>query len=100
MSKKKHKFDLTNIVHKGYLKEGESLYYVSDPTKSCTVVKIPNGEYKVKKPNTANPVTIFAYAQECLGMEPPDHASRWFRTAQGKTLYELWQAEEGFQEAA
>jgi len=34
------------------------------------------------------------FAQACLGMDPPDHASKWLRTAQSKTLYDLWHAEE------
>jgi hypothetical protein len=92
MSKKKNKFDLTNLVHQGYIKEGQTLFYVSDPKKTCKVVKQPNGEFKVQVgPET---MTIHAFAQKCLGQEPPDHASKWFRTEGGKTLYDLWHADD------
>jgi hypothetical protein len=98
VSKKKHKFDLTHIVHQGLLKDGQTLFFVSDPKKACKIAKQPNGEFKV----TVGPetMTIHAFAQKCLGTEPPDHASKWLRTEQGKTLYELWHAEEEYQEAA
>lgn len=92
MSKKKKKFDLTHLVHAGYLKDGQTLYFVSDPSKTCTVTKHPSGEYKVKEGTQL--VTVHAFAQTCLGTEPPDHAAKWFRTAENKTLYDLWHAEE------
>ena len=93
MSKKKNKFDLTHLVHQGYLKNGQKLLFVSDPKQSCTVTKLPNGEYKVFTP-TKETITIHAFAQKCLGTEPPDHASKWLRTEQGQTLYDLWHAED------
>jgi hypothetical protein len=96
MGKKSKKFDLTDLVHQGYLKDGEKLFFVSDPSKACVVTKQPNGEYKVvvgEKAKAAT-MTVHAFAQLCLGMDPPDHASKWFRTASNKTLYELWHAEE------
>ena len=89
---KKHKFDLTKMVHGGTLKEGQTLYYVSDPTKTCKISKQPNGEYKVSiGPET---LTIHAFAQKCLGQEPPDHATKWLRTEANKTLYDLWHADD------
>ncbi|HLE00915.1 MAG TPA: hypothetical protein VJB59_11680 [Bdellovibrionota bacterium] len=92
MSKKKNKFDLTSLVHDGHLKDGETLYYVSDPSRNCKVVKQPNGEYKV---NTGKETTtIHAFVLSCLGQDPPDHASKWLRTDNGKTLYEFWHAED------
>jgi hypothetical protein len=97
VSKKKNKFDLTYLVHQEYIKDGQTLYFVSDPANSCTIAKQPNGEYKVKK--GADVMTVHAFAQACLGQEPPDHASKWLRTEQGKTLYELWHQEE-YAEAA
>ena len=102
MSKKK-KFDLTHLVHDGSLKEGETLFFVSDPQKTCVVTKQPNGEFKVVvDPKGAKPLTttVHAFAQSCLGTEPPDHASKWFRTQGGKTLYELWHADEEYADAA
>lgn len=92
VSKKKKKFDLTALVHDGYIKEGETLYFVSDPSKTCTANKQPNHEYKVKTQDERI-VTVHAFAQECLGTEPPDHAAKWLRTQNGKTLYEYWQAD-------
>lgn len=86
---KKNKFDLTTLVHDGYVKEGEKLYFVSDPTKTCTVTKMPNHEFKVTVPE-GKPCTIHAFAQTCLGSEPPNHASIWIRNATGKSLYDLW----------
>lgn len=96
MSRKK-KFDLTHLVHQGDLKDGETLHYVSDPKITCKISKQPNGEYKIIAGGETT--TIHAFAQKCLGQDPPDHASKWFRTASGKTLYDLWQAD-AFEEAA
>lgn len=92
MSKKKNKFDLTWLVHQDYLKDGQILHFVSDPTKTCKVMKQPNGEYKVFDGKEV--ITVHALAQRLLGQEPPDHASKWFRTEKGKTLYELWHEED------
>jgi hypothetical protein len=97
VTKKKNKFDLTYLVHEGYVKEGETLYFVSDPSKTCTVYKMPNGEYKVQAGKEVT--TVHAFAQTCLGQEPPDHASKWFRNNGGKTLYDFWHAED-YAEAA
>lgn len=92
MSKKKNKFDLTYLVHHGYLKDGQMLSFVSDPRRTCKIAKQPNGEYKVTAEKET--MTIHAFAQRCLGQEPPDHASKWLRTEAGLTLYELWHAED------
>lgn len=97
MSKKKNKFDLTALVHDGSIKDGQTLFFVSDPKTTCKVTKQPNGEYKVTV--GAETMTIHAFAQKCLGMDPPDHASKWFRTENNKTLYELWHADD-YAEAA
>ena len=90
MSKKKHKFDLTHLVHDGFVKEGETLFFVSNPKSTCQIAKQPNGEYKVKV--AAEILTVHAFAQRCLGTDPPDHASKWFRNEKGVTLYEMWHA--------
>jgi hypothetical protein len=92
VSKKKNKFDLTHLVHEGVLKEGQTLFYVSDPSKSCVVTKQPSHEFKVTV--GAETLTIHAFAQRCLGTEPPDHATKWIRTESGKTLYDLWHADD------
>jgi len=97
VTKKKNKFDLTYLVHQGCLNDGQVLYFVSDPSKTCVITKQPNGEYKVK--NKTETTTIHGFAQTCLGQEPPDHASKWLRTDGGKTLYEIWHAED-YAEAA
>lgn len=89
MSKKKNKFDLTHLVRDGFVKDGETLYFVSDPKYTCTVKKMPDHEYKVEHKGEA--LTVHATAQKFLGTEPPDHACRWLRNNDGKTLYELWQ---------
>ncbi len=88
MSKKKKKFDLTHLVHEGSIKEGQTLVYVSDPSKNCKITKQPNGEFKLLVGKDT--MTVHAFAEKCLGQEPPDHATKWLRTEQGKTLYELW----------
>jgi hypothetical protein len=98
VSKKKNKFDLTHLVHAGLLKDGQSLHYVSDPKKTCKIAKQPNGEYKVIVGKET--MTVHAFAQKCLETDPPDHATKWLRTEDGKTLYELWHAEVDYQEAA
>ena len=97
MSKKKNKFDLTYLVTSGYLKDGQTLYFVSDPAKTCKVQKQPNGEYKVI--DGKETLTVHAFAQRCLGQDPPDHASKWLRTDKNQSLYDLWHAED-YAEAA
>ena len=92
MSKKKGKFDFTRLVHDGFLKDGETLYFVSNPSMTCTVQKQPNGEFKIFTPDGTT--TVHAFATKCLGMDPPEHASRWFRNAKDQTLYQLWQISE------
>lgn len=99
MTKKKNKFDLGKLIQRNYLQDGEELYFVSDPSKTCRVTKMPNNEYKITT-KTGTVTTIHAYATECLATEPPDHASRWFRTGKGKTLYELWNMEDDYAQAA
>jgi hypothetical protein len=92
VSKKKHKFDLTHLVHAGSLKDGQTLYFVSDPSQTCKLAKQPNGEFKV----TVNKetMTLHAFAQKCLGQEPPDHATKWVRTEAGKSVFDLWHADD------
>jgi hypothetical protein len=91
VSKKKGKFDLTSVVHKGYLKDGELLYFVSDAKKYCKIQKFPNGEYKVLVGEKVTEwMTVHQFATRCLGIEPPDHATKWLRTAQGKVLFDIW----------
>ncbi len=90
MSKKKNKFDLTHLVHDGTLKDGQTLLFVSDPSKTCRITKQPNNEYKVLVGKETT--TLHAFAVKCLGQEPPDHAAKWFRTEGGKTVFELWHA--------
>ena len=89
MSKKKNKFDLTHLVQDGSIKDGEMLYFVSDPKLTCMVKRMPNHEYKVECRGEV--LTVHAVAVKFLGQEPPDHACRWLRNVKGKTLYELWQ---------
>ena len=98
MTKKKNKFDLTALVNKGCLKNGETLFFVSDPSKTCQVTHHPSGEYKINTPTKKND-TIHAFVTECLGSEPPIHASKWLRTKDGKILYDLWQSEDMAQAA-
>jgi hypothetical protein len=88
MSKKK-KFDLTDLVRHNRLKDGESVYFVSDPSKTAIVSKQPNGEFKLKVGKET--MTVHACSTMFLGTECPDHASRWLRNSGGKTLYEIWQ---------
>jgi len=89
MSKKKGKFDLTHLVHEGVLKEGQVICFVSDPKKTASVAKMLNGEYKLKVGKEIT--TIHGYATTLLGMEPPGHATKWFKDEKGVTLYDHWQ---------
>lgn len=98
MAKKKGKFDLTQLVKDGFIKEGETLSFVSDPKKTAVVHKMPNGEFKVKVEDAV--ITVHAFAQQCLGQEPPEHAARWVKSASGKTLYEIWHANDDYSYAA
>ncbi|HRK01342.1 MAG TPA: hypothetical protein PLH57_01640 [Oligoflexia bacterium] len=90
---KKKKFDLSHLVHEGYLKDGDSISFVSDPSKTAKIMKQPNGEYKLKV-GKETVTTLHAYSMELLGQEPPNHASCWFKAPNGKTLYELWHADD------
>lgn len=93
---KKAKFDLGDLVHAGVLKEGESVFFVSDPSKVASVMKAPNGDFKVSLDGDAgNAVSVHAAAQTFLGQEPPTHASQWLRNQGGRTLYQLWQDQLG-----
>lgn len=87
---KKQKFDLTQLVHSGFLKSGEKIYFVVDPSRSGSVMKAPNGEYRLDF--DGEPITVHAAAQKLLGTEPPTHGANWLRKEDGKTLYEIWQA--------
>ena len=95
---KKNKFDLTRLVHDGFVKDGQWLFFVSDPSKKAAVTKQPNGEYKLKNVK-GETLTVHAFSQFCLGQEPPDHAAKWLRTENGKTLYEIWHQNDGMQAA-
>jgi hypothetical protein len=88
---RKNKFDLSALVHEGVVKAGDKLSFVSDPSKSCQVLKMPNGDFKVTGAD-GKPTTVHAFATYCLGQEPPEHASKWIKAPNGKTLYELWHA--------
>jgi len=94
---KKNKFDLTWMVHHGYLKDGETLQFVSDPNKTCQVTRQPNGEYKVVA--SKETMTLHAFAQRCLNEEPTFHAAKWVCRKDGKILYDLWH-EQDYAEAA
>lgn len=99
MGKKKKKFNLTKLVHKHQLSDGQQLFFVSDPSKSCKVTKQPDGEFKVTD-SKGKTFTVHEFASKCLNTEPPDHASKWLRTEGGNTLYELWHAEDELDQAA
>jgi hypothetical protein len=88
MSHNKKKFDLAHLVSKGLLTEGESIFFVSDPAKSAVIRRQPNHEYKIEDNGTVT--TVHAFVQRVLGQEPPDHASKWLRTAGNKILFDLW----------
>lgn len=98
MSKKKNKFDLTHLVHDGVVKDGETLFFISDPKMTCVVRKQPNHEFKLEYKKET--LTVHAVAVKFLGQEPPDHACRWLRNQNGKTLYELWQDTLALEDAA
>ena len=86
---RKQKFDLTQLVHGGFLVSGEKVFFVVDPSKVGAVVKAPNGEYKLDF--EGDPISVHAAAQKYLGQEPPNHGANWIRKDNGKTLYEVWQ---------
>lgn len=90
MSKKSTKFDLAALVKSGVVKEGETLYFVSDASKTCKIEKCGPQDFKVRCGKDLH--TVHSCAQTWLGQEPPQHASKWIRTNGGKTLYDLWQA--------
>lgn len=97
---RKNKFDLGHLVQYGFIKEGETIFFVSDPSKTGVVARQPNGDYKIRvgSGGAAEVVTVHALAQKYLGQDPPDHAAKWFRTKTNQTLYDLWQTD--FAEAA
>jgi hypothetical protein len=97
VTKKKNKFDLSHLVSDGTLKDGQTLFFVSDPSKKCNIVRQINGEYKVSAGKET--MTVHAFVQKCLGQEPPTHASKWLKTEAGKVIYDLWHADD-YAEAA
>ena len=99
MSKKKGKFDLTKLVHEGFLKTGEKLFFVSNPTFFAFVEEQPNKEFKLKTFDGVT-TTVHAFAQVCLGTESPNHATHWFRTETNVILYDVWQNAEAQEDAA
>jgi hypothetical protein len=98
MSKKKGKFDLTHLVHTGDVKDGQDLFFVSNPKQSAKVAKQPNNEYKVVV--NGETMTVHAFATKCLGMDPPDHATKWLRDEKGTTLYDMWHKDDDYSYAA
>ena len=86
---KKNKFDLTSLVKTGFVSEGETLFFVSNPDCSCIIEKSTSNDFKVK--HGTQIYSVHAICEEWLGSEPPGHASKWIRNADGKTLYDLWQ---------
>lgn len=95
---KKNKFDLTHLVKDGLIKEGEKIYYVSDSKMFGVIKKHPGGEYKVEYNKEF--YTVHTFAQKCLQMDPPDHATKWFKTEKGQTLWDLWQVDNDIRLAA
>ena len=89
---KKGKFDLSDLVSAGVIKEGEQLFFVSDPSQIASVTRVGNSEFKVVF--SGETVSVHTAAQKCLGQEPPNHAAQWFRTAAGKTLFQIWKDQE------
>lgn len=89
MSHSKNKFDLTHLIQKGLLTDGQTIFFVSDSSKSGVIKRQPSHDYKVDENGTLT--TVHAFVQRHLGQEPPDHASKWVRTSSNKTLYDLWQ---------
>ena len=87
---RKQKFDLTQLVHSGFLSDGEKVYFVSDPSKDAAIAKQANGEYKLSC--AGEPITVHMAAQRFLGQEPTNHASQWLRNESGKSLYDIWQS--------
>ncbi len=88
---KKTKFDLSHLVQSGLIRDGEKVFFVSDPNKSGAIKKQPNGDFKLDLEGEA--LSIHAAAQKFLGQEPPTHASQWLRNNNGKTLFQLWQSQ-------
>ncbi len=91
---KKKKFDLSKLVHDDHLTDNQNVYFVSDPSKKCQVHKQPTGEYKLMKPDGKTLTTVHAFVIECLGTEPANHAANWLRVDSGKTLFEMWSADD------
>ena len=89
---KKGKFDLSDLVSAGVIKEGEQLFFVSDPSQIAAVTRVGNSDFKVMF--SGETVSVHAAAQRCLGQEPPNHPAQWFKNSSGKTLFELWKAQD------
>jgi hypothetical protein len=83
------KFDLATLVKQNLVKEGETLFFVSDPNKNGKIEKIGSHEFKVRFGKDL--FTIHTLAQTLLGQDPPVHASKWLRNSAGTTLYDIWQ---------
>ena len=86
---RKEKFDLTRLVQGGYLKNGEKVYFVVDPSKAGSITKV-GGDYKLDF--DGDTFSVHGAAQKFLGQEPPNHGANWLRRDDGKTLFEVWQS--------
>ena len=73
--------------------------YAKKPLDVHLMIVNPDQYVQSFKDAGAEILTVHAFAQKCLGQEPPDHASKWLRTDTGRILFDLWHAEQ-YEEAA
>ena len=93
---KKGKFDLGEMVAERRLWAGQEVFFVANPKLSAKVIYTEDyshkGSWLLQREDRR--MSVHQFACICLGMDPPDHATKWLRTESGTTLYDLWHAEE------
>lgn len=82
--------DLEQLVKNGFLKKGETLFFVCDPQSTCTIAKADSGEYKLKQGSQI--FSVQELCEEWLGSDFEDDPHNWIRNDAGKTLFDLWQS--------
>ncbi len=79
---------LKSLVKEGFVKKGDTLYFVCNPQYTCTIAKGDSGEYKLKQGTQT--FTVKEIGEEWLGSDFDDDPHNWIRNDAGETLFDMW----------